>query len=167
MRKAIYLALSERLKASGLGILRISLWNNDLERITANTAFRTPAVFIEFEPIEWRQRSLGARDADVRVHLHIITRTSATPEKGGKYQTQALAHLDLADRINAVVQGFSGDGFNTFTLVGTIPDHEHDQLIHEDLIYATHVVDTSAMKLFVRVRPQPVVTTTIKKSRQP
>jgi hypothetical protein len=165
MRKTIYLAIAERLRAAGVGILHTSLWNRNTEQLASGTAFRTPAVFVEFEPIEWGQLSMGARDADLRVRLHVVTRAVATPEDGGMYQLQALEHLDLAERINAAVQGFAGEGFNTFTLVGTVPDHEHDQLLHEELVYTTHVVDNSATKRYRAARPAPAVSAEIEKPR--
>ncbi len=167
MRKKIYLALVERLKTPGLGILHFSLWNKNTEQLTSQAAFRTPAAFVEFEPIVWRQLSMGARDANFRVRLHIVTQTLATPEDGNRYQEQALAHLDLADGANVAVQGLAGDGFGSFTLVETIPDHEHEQLLHEELVYTTHVIDNSAAKQFQRVRPAPAITAEIKRPRQP
>ncbi len=169
MRKKIYLAIAQRLKNSGLDIPHISLWNNDLgpERLGGLKAFRTPAVFVEFDPIVWKQLSMGARDSDFRLRLHIVTSTPATPETSSKYQEQALAHLDLADRVNAVIQGFAGEGFGSMVLTGTVPDHSHDKLIHEELHYLTHVVDDSAARQLQSARPKPVITATITKPRQP
>lgn len=167
MRKTIYLALSERLKTSGLGIPHVDLWNNNLEQLTGGKAFRTPAVFVEFEPVEWHQLSMGVRAADLRLRLHIVTKTPATPEAGSKYRARSLAHIDLAESINAVVQGFAGENFSSMTLTGTVPDHNHEQLLHEELHYATHVVDDSAARKFRRTRPAPAVSVEIQKSRRP
>jgi hypothetical protein len=169
MRKTIYLAIVERLKAAKLGILHFGLWNNDIERLTSLKAFRTPAVLVEFEPVEWRQRSMGARDANVRIRLHVMSKTLATPEDGGKYQAQALAHIDRAEGVNAAIQGLNGDNFNGFALVGIIPDHAHETVIHEELIYTTNVVDTSAAKQYRSVSPgpAPVITASMQKPRQP
>lgn len=156
MRKIIYLAIVAKLKIAKLIIQRISLWNNDLENLSPNKAFRTPAVFVEFDPIVWQQLSLGVRAADIRLLIHVVTRTLATPEDGGKYQQEALSHLDLIEGVNVALQGLSGEAFGSLTLVETIPDHSHDTLIHETLIYTTHVVDNSAATTFQSVQPKSV-----------
>ena len=111
MRKAIYKAVAERLKTAKIGIQYISLWNRNTEQLTKQKAFRMPAVFVEFEPIDWSQLSQGARSADIRVRLHVITETLASPEEGGRYQDRALEHLDLLERVSAAMQGLCGDGF--------------------------------------------------------
>ena len=128
MRKAIYKAVAERLKTAKIGIQYISLWNRNTEQLTKQKAFRMPAVFVEFEPIDWSQLSQGARSADIRVRLHVITETLASPEEGGRYQDRALEHLDLLERVSAAVQGLCGDGFNCFMLVESVTDHDHERV---------------------------------------
>ena len=103
MRKAIYKAVADRLKNQKVGVKFVSLWNRNTEQLSKQKAFRLPAVFVEFEPIEWSQLSRGARAADIRVRLHVVTETLASPEEGGKYQDRALEHLDLIERIDAEV----------------------------------------------------------------
>lgn len=150
MRKAIYKAIADRLKTAQIGVKYISLWNRNTEQLSKQKAFRLPAVFVEFEPIEWSQLLRGARSADVRVRLHIVTETLASPEDGGKYQDKALEHLDLIEQVDATVQGLSGDGFNCFMLVGSITDHDHERVQHDEECFVTRATDDSA------VRPQAV-----------
>jgi len=146
MRKAIYKAVAERLKTAKIGIQYISLWNRNTEQLTKQKAFRMPAVFVEFEPIDWSQLSQGARSADIRVRLHVITETLATPEEGGRYQDRALEHLDLLERVSAAVAGLCGDGFNCFMLVESVTDHDHERVQHDEECYVTRATDTSAVK---------------------
>lgn len=151
MRKAIYKAICARLNTAKLGIKYISLWNRNTEQLTKQKAFKMPAVFVEFEPINWSQLSRGARSANVRVRLHIITETLATAEDGGKYQDKALEHLDLIENISAKMQGLAGEGFNCFMLVESITDHDHEQVRHDEECFITGITETSAIK------PQAVV----------
>ncbi len=44
------------------------------------------------------------------------------------------------------MQGLAGDGFNCFTLVETITDHNHEQIRHDELCYVTRVTDLSGIK---------------------
>ena len=146
MRKAIYKAVADRLKNQKVGVKFVSLWNRNTEQLSKQKAFRLPAVFVEFEPIEWSQLSRGARSADIRVRLHVVTETLASPEEGGKYQDRALEHLDLIERIGAEVQGLSGEGFNCFMLVESVTDHDHERVQHDEECFVTHATDTSAVK---------------------
>lgn len=146
MRKAIYKAVAARLKTAKVGIQFTSLWNRNTEQLTKQKAFRMPAVFVEFEPIDWSQLSQGARSADIRVRLHVITETLASPEEGGRYQDRALEHLDLLERVSAAIQGLCGDGFNCFMLVESVTDHDHERVQHDEECYVTRVNDTSAVK---------------------
>lgn len=146
MRKAIYKAISERLKGAKTGVKHISLWNRNTDQLTKQKAFKLPAVFVEFEPIEWSQLGKGARSADLRVRLHIVTESLATPEEGGKYQDKALAHLDLIEGISGAIQGLAGDGFNCFMLVESITDHDHDRIEDNEECYVTRITDASAVK---------------------
>lgn len=146
MRKAIYKAVAERLKTAKVGIQFTSLWNRNTEQLTKQKAFKMPAVFVEFEPIDWGQLAQGARSADMRVRLHIITETLATPEAGGRYQDKALGHLDLLERVSAAMQGLCGDGFNCFMLVESVTDHDHERVRHDEECYVTRINDASAVK---------------------
>jgi hypothetical protein len=146
MRKAIYNALAARIEAAGIGIQRVDLWNQNIGQLPKQAAFRMPAVFVEFEPFEWSQLARGARSAEVRVRLHVLTKTLATPEKGGKYHDKALERLDLLERLCAAVQGFSGEGFNRFMLVESVTDHDHNEVRHDEECFVTRVTDTPAFK---------------------
>lgn len=146
MRKTIYKAIAARLKGAKLDIKHISLWNRNTEQLAKQKGFRLPAVFVEFEPIQWSQLQGRARSADVRVRLHIVTESLATPEDGGKYQDQALEHLDLIESISGAIQGLCGDGFNGLMLVESTTDHDHERIEQNEEVYITCATDTSAVK---------------------
>lgn len=146
MRKIIYKAIVDRIKAAVPGVMYFSLWNNNTTYLTAQKGFRTPAVFVEFETIQWGQLQNRTRSADVHVRLHIVTSSLATPEDGGKYQDKALAHLSLIENISAAVQGLRGDHFNTFMLVESVTDHNHEQIMEHEECYVTRVTDTTAQR---------------------
>ena len=94
MRKALYLAIIERLKAANLGIQHFSLWNNNLDTLSTEQGYAFPAVFIEFEPIHWQQEQRRVRTSQIRVRLHVVSDTLGSPADGSQYQQQGLEHLD-------------------------------------------------------------------------
>ncbi len=146
MTTTIYKTLCERLSAAGIGIQYISLWNNNTAQMSAEAAFGMPAVFIEFLPVEWKQLQNGVRSAETHIVLHILQESVATSEHGGQYQDIALERLVFFEKINACVQGLSGEKFNTFMLVTSELDHDHDSITHDAAEFVTHITDTSAQK---------------------
>lgn len=150
MRKALYLAIIERLKAANLGIQHYSLWNNNIESLSTEQGYQFPAVFIEFEPIQWAQEQQRVRTAQIRVRLHIVTDTLGSPADGSQYQQEGLAHLDLLEQIDAAVQGLCGENFNGFMLVESVPDTDHENVLHNEECFVTQVCDQTAVKQTVR-----------------
>lgn len=144
MRKALYLAIIERLKAAELGIQHISLWNGNIDELSKEQGYCFPAIFIEFERIQWQQEQQRVRTAQVRIRLHVVTETLGSPADGSRYQQQGLEHLDLLERINTTMQGLSGDGFGSFLLVESIPDTDHQSILHNEECFVTQVRDTSS-----------------------
>lgn len=146
MRKIIYNAIFEKLTNARLGIQHISLWNNNIEQLSAQNDFSRPAVFIEFKPILWSQLGAGVRSADLQVKLHIVT--EAYPSEAGEtHPDKALEHLNFVENVSKVIQGLSGENFNCFTLIESLTDHKHHQLSDDQECYVTRLTDTSTHKL--------------------
>ena len=154
MRNTIYKAIADRAAAARLGIAHVSLWNRNTDRLRESKAFRMPALFVEFAPIAWSQLSRGGRTAEVRVKIHVVTETLATPEMGGRYQDKALEHLDFLERVGAAMQGLSGDGFNHFVLIETATDHDHEQIRCDELTFITRAVDLSSVRACLKFPPK-------------
>lgn len=145
MRKRIFQAIAERVAKRVPEVRFIDLWNDNIAALGGGAVWPTPAVFVEFETIEWGQLGNAARAADVGVRLHIVTRAVLTNGHTDKRQDEALAYLDLIDRVNAAMQGLSGENFSAFMLTTSATNHEHAELIESVERYVTHARDTSAM----------------------
>ena len=65
MRKQIFQAICTRLAERVPDIQFIDLWNNNVATLSGGAVWPLPAVFVEFEQIEWRQQNNGARRGDV------------------------------------------------------------------------------------------------------
>lgn len=163
MRKQLFQSVCDRLKliqknAEGdyivapaidenLAIFRhFDLWNQQLEYLDEEQAFNTPAVFIEFLPINWRQQSLGARDASVSLNLHVVTRRNMPTRTISQYGADALDFFALLDALNLCLHGHRGEQFGGFTSVVSTTDNNYDELMHSTEQYVTLVTDLSAVK---------------------
>lgn len=56
MRKQIFQAICTRLAERVPDIQFIDLWNNNVATLSGGAVWPLPAVFVEFEQIEWRQQ---------------------------------------------------------------------------------------------------------------
>lgn len=145
MRKQVYKAICERLSTDVPDVKHIDLWNNNIEILTGGAVWSRPAVFVEFETIEWRQQQNRARMADIAVRLHIVTDAVSYNGSSDPKQDSALAFLDLINKVNSAMQGLRGDNFAGFMLTTSATNHDHAELIESVERYITRVQDTSAM----------------------
>lgn len=151
MRKQIFQAICARLKERVPEIRFMDLWNNNIQMLNGGAVWPLPAVFVEFETIEWRQQGNGARRGDVAVRLHIVTRAVATHGTDDPKQSDALGFLDLIDRVNAAMQGLRGENFSGFQLTTSATNHDHAELMESVERYVTSAQDVTAMPGTARV----------------
>lgn len=145
MRLQIYKAICNRLTAQVPDIKHIDLWNNNIAVLSGGAVWPRPAVFVEFEAIEWRQQQNRARMADIAVRLHIVTDAVSYNGNTDPKQDSALAFLDLLNKVNAAMQGLRGENFAGFMLTTSATNHDHAELIESVERYITRAQDTTAM----------------------
>ncbi|HJC17129.1 MAG TPA: hypothetical protein H9937_04085 [Candidatus Alistipes stercorigallinarum] len=145
MRKQIFKAICDRLAEKVPEVAFIDLWNDNVNTLNGGTAFPFPAVFVEFETIEWRQQGNSARMGDIAVRLHIVTRAMTTNGSKDSRMEEALAYFDIIDRINAAMQRLSGENFASFMLTTSATNHNHAELIESVERYVTRAQDITAM----------------------
>lgn len=163
MRKQIYQAIVERLTARVEAIRFISIWNNNIAVLGGGAVWPRPAVFVEFETIEWTQQGNRARRGDVAVRLHIVTdAVNFNGSSDADRQEKALAYFDLLDGINAAMQNLSGENFTPFMLTSSATNHDHAELIENVERYITSAQDITAMDPAVKL--QAVGTLNVKKA---
>lgn len=156
MRKAIFLAIANALcpenpadpkaDTSKNIVPYVDLWNDQVNLLGGGTAFETPAVFVEFEQIEWKQQNVGARRGDIPVRLHIVTRAVAAHGFHDPRMGDALAVFDLINTINAKMQGLRGEGFAGFQLTTSATNHNHAELVENVERLVTSAQDCTGMR---------------------
>lgn len=134
-------------------IKHIGLWNRQVEFIEEEAHFPMPAVFVEFGKISWRHQSGGVQDADLTVALHVLT--AALPEV---YDGEEF-HLDLIDKINRCLHGFSGDCWGSVKRSASIPCHDHEEILDDTEVFQMMVCDDSAVKKLVKYPVKPDIVT--------
>lgn len=156
MRKAIFLAIADALcpenpadpnaDTSKNIVPYVDLWNDQVNLLGGGTAFETPAVFVEFEQIDWKQQNAGARRGDIPVRLHIVTRAVAAHGVHDQRMGDVLAVFDLINAINAKMQGLRGEGFAGFQLTTSATNHNHAELVENVERLVTSAQDCTGMR---------------------
>jgi hypothetical protein len=129
----------------------LDLWNNNVAALGGGAVWPLPAVFVEFEMIEWRQQNNAARRGNVAVRLHLVTRVVNSHGHDDPKMSETLAFLDLIDRINMAMQGLRGDNFSGFQLTTSATNHDHAELLESVERYVTSAQDTTAVPESARV----------------
>lgn len=151
MRKQIFTAIAEKLLTVP-GITYVDLWNDNGAHFAGGAVYPLPAVFVEFEAIEWHQQGYAARRADINVRLHILHRaTAGIHGSRDPAMAEALARFDLLDQVNAAMQGLRGENFAGFMHTVSATNHAHNEIIEDVECFRTSAQDTTAMRPVSRV----------------
>lgn len=144
MRLQIFNAVAEAL-ANVPDVEFVDLWNDDGSHFSGGSVYPLPAVFIEFEAIEWKQQGMGARRGSLALRLHVLTRAIPTHGHTDPRIPEALAVFDLLDQINATMQGLRGPNFSGFMLTTSATNHAHPEIWENVERYVCGVQDITAM----------------------
>ena len=125
----------------------LDLWNEQIDQLTQQQPFLTPAVFVEFLPIIWTKLGKGVQRAETQIRLHIVSATLATVSS--QYKEQALYRLRLTKAVQAAFVGFNGptdaEGlmFGTFVHIQSETDHNHTDICEDIETWQTLCIDAS------------------------
>ena len=129
MRKELYMMLCERLGAIE-GIKHIDLWNHNVEFIEQEELWERPAVFVEFQPIQWNAIMNGVEyRAEPIVNLHVVTDWHGSSSADSEFREKSLEVFDLLEEIHKVLTCMEGETFTEFDLIGSSTSHNHEEII--------------------------------------
>ena len=146
MRKFLYFSLMDKIMSfrneEGCSIIKtVDLWNEQVEFIEQEAPFDTPAIFIEFLPINWNSLSSKIQQATFNIRLHIVSRYEGDSRNTSMFQTQAMNRFDLLDQLDELLNNFADEdakcGFCMFHRIGSSTNHNHEELIEDITEYST------------------------------
>jgi hypothetical protein len=136
-------------------IKHINLWNNQIAFIEEEQPFDCPAVFIEFQPIQWRALSRGVYEAEMIFALHIVT-----DSRVGTWQ-EAISVFDLIDIITQKLHGENDEqlGISSITRVRSTTDNLFGELMHNQEVFSCHITDIPDLNFPVYQNPTSNIST--------
>ncbi len=153
IRKQLYQDIILQLKLITTGTPEVQvfkhfdIWNNQIQFIEQEPAFKRPAIFIEFLPIQWQQLSRGRKQADAVVRLHIVTDTKKRTADSSPQQEDALLYLGYPDPVNAFMFRFSQPYAGRPNNTASETDHNHADLIDMIEEFTIRVQDATSVRI--------------------
>lgn len=111
-----------------IGVTHIQLWNEDIQFLTEGQPFPTPAVFIEFQPIQWQQSKEGIYTNDAQLRLHVIT---SADSPGTRFL--------LATQLRQAVTRLRGQNFSRLIPFADETNHNHAELIEDNYTFTLKI----------------------------
>ncbi len=142
--KDLYLALVERLKTQVSELVTIDLFNNQFQNMMENQVIFFPCVLIEFEQIDFKNRTENIQEADVRLKFHLAQNIIGLDTyEGSENITNALAIFDLKDKVNQALMTFTEANTSDFRRVRERLDAQYTNVYVMELSYECLYVDTT------------------------
>jgi hypothetical protein len=108
----------------------IDLWNHNVEFIEQEENWERPAVFVEFQPIQWNAIRPGLEyRAEPIVNLHVVTDWQGSSSADSEFREQSLKVFDLLEGIHLMLACRRGKTFLEFDLVESSTNHNHEEII--------------------------------------
>ena len=117
-------------------IKHIDLWNHNVEFIEQEENWERPAVFVEFQPIQWNAIQPGVEyRAEPTVNLHVVTDWQGSSSADSEFREKSLEVFDLLEEIHEALTCMDGDTFAMFDLAESRTNHNHEEIIENIEVY--------------------------------
>lgn len=144
----IYKEIAGRIKSRIPDIEWIDLWHEQVQYLTEELPFPTPAVFIGFSTLGVQDRGLLVQDLNVQVDMYLFYETFSDTYEGSYNQSGALTYLEKLTELHAL---FHGKKATTYSEMQRVDMQREDSGGAGNLYrisFACLVNDTSAANLF-------------------
>jgi hypothetical protein len=140
--KQLYTALLNRLKTQVPELQSIDLFSNQLDNMIRDKVVFFPAVFIEFEQINFVNKSENIQEADVRLRFYLAQSIIGLDSyEGSENFVDALTVFDLKDRVNQALIYFTEPNTSDFKRVQEIYNTQYSNVYVIELLYECLYVD--------------------------
>lgn len=116
-----YIELCELLKNNLPTLKWIDLWHNQVNFLSEEHPFPTPAIFLSFRTLTTTDVGLHVQDADMQVDVYLFYETMADTFKGSFNQESALRFLEMINQVHKLLHGYSGYNFSEMRSTGFAP----------------------------------------------
>lgn len=142
-----YAELHERLEAVP-ELEHIDLWHDQVNYLSEEHPFPTPAAFIEFNTLQVDDAGELMQTTTLQVDIHIFYETFCDSYEGAVMQGEALTYMDLLLLIGLMFHGRSGTHFHQMRRTGTMREESGGAGNLYRISFETNISEFSGLNLF-------------------
>lgn len=131
-----------------LDIRWVDLWHNQVNFLTEEHPFPTPAIFLSYRTINTQDVGNKVQKVNLQVDFYLYYETFADTYKDAFNQDSALDFIDLMDKINALFHGAEGENFSSMRRQSFEPVDTGNAGNLYRMSYECTLMDYSALKAF-------------------
>ena len=132
-------------------IRHVDLWHDQVDYLSEEHPFPTPAVFFGFTTLNVADNGELMQTTDLQVDIYVYYETFADTYSGAETQEEALTFLDLLLMIGLMFHGRSGEHFHQMRRSGTYRQESGGSGNLYRMQFATNVSEFSALNLHTLV----------------
>lgn len=144
----LYKEITGRIKSNLPDVQWVDLWHEQINYLTEELPFPTPAVFVGFGTREADDAGTLVQNLTVQVDLRLFYETFSDTYDGSANQDKALAFLDRLTELHALFHGKSGQYFTEMRRIDMSREESGDAGNLYRISFECLVTDYSAQVLF-------------------
>lgn len=128
-------------------IMHVDLWHDQVDYLSEEHPFPTPAVFFGFTTLNVADNGELMQTTDLQVDIYVFYETFADTYQKAKMQNEALEFLDLLLMVGLMFHGRSGEHFHQMRRSGTYRQESGGSGNLYRLQFQTNVSEFSGLNL--------------------
>lgn len=126
----------------------IDLWHDQVNYLSEEHPFPTPAVFLEFNTLQVDDAGELTQTTTLQIDFHVFYETFADTYEGAAMQDEALTYLDLLLLVGLMFHGRSGTNFHQMRRTGTTREETGGAGNLYRITFETNISEFSGLNLF-------------------
>lgn len=110
--KDLYTELAGKITAAIPEVRWVDLWHEQVNYLTEELPFDTPAVFLAFSTVNIDDRGRLAQDCNMQVDMYLFFETFSDTYDGSYNKERALLFFDTLNKLYALFHGRSGENYS-------------------------------------------------------
>ena len=135
-------------------IQHVDLWHDQVDYLSEEHPFPTPAVFFGFTTLNVADNGELMQTTDLQVDIYVFWETFNDTYKGAKMQEEALQYLDLLLMVGLMFHGRSGEHFHQMRRSGTFRQESGGSGNLYRMQFQTNINEFSGLNLHTYVRDE-------------
>lgn len=146
-------ALYERMAALPV-IEHVDLWHDQVDYLSEEHPFPTPAVFFGFTTLNVADNGELMQTTDLQVDIYVFWETFSDTYEGAVMKEEALMYLDLLLMVGLMFHGRSGEHFHQMRRSGTFRQESGGSGNLYRLQFQTNINEFSGLNLHTYVKDE-------------